>query len=320
MSKIAAVSPAGDCPRFLAFLRRVTAEDEELIAYLQRALGYAVTGLTREHALFFAYGTGANGKSVLLSTIAGILGDYHRTAPMETFIATNGERHPTDLAGLRGARFVTAAETEHGRRWAEARIKQMTGGDTISARFMRQDFFEFRPTFKLFIAGNHTPSLNGVDESIRRRFHLIPFAVTIPMEERDAELPEKLKGEWPGILRWLIDGALEWQKKGLEPPKAVTQATEAYLSGEDAVGAWISERCIADFDEWTSSAALYASWSAWAHWAGEPTGTQKSLIQNLTSRGFPPMRKNSARGLKGLRLAEMPTPAQAELLSDACDA
>ena len=301
-------------------MRRATAEDEELIAYLQRALGYAVTGLTREHALFFAYGTGANGKSVLLSTIAGILGDYHRTAPMETFIASNGERHPTDLAGLRGARFVTAAETEHGRRWAEARIKQMTGGDTISARFVRQDFFEFRPTFKIFIAGNHTPSLNGVDEAIRRRFHLVPFRVTIPVAERDAELPEKLKAEWPGILYWLIEGALEWQRKGLQPPKAVTQATEDYLSAEDAVGAWIAERCTVDPDAWSSSAALFGSWSAWAHWAGEPTGPQKSLIQNLISRGFSPMRKNSARGLKGLRLAETPMPAPAELLSDACDA
>jgi putative DNA primase/helicase len=131
--------------------------------------------------------TGANGKSVLLSTVAGILGDYYRTAPIETFTAANGERHPTDLAGLRGARLVSATETEEGRRWAESRIKQLTGGDIISARFMRQDFFEFLPAFKLFIAGNHKPSLRSVDEAIRRRFHLVPFAVTIPADERDGD-------------------------------------------------------------------------------------------------------------------------------------
>ena len=152
---------------------------------------------------------------MLLSTVAGIMGDYHRSAPIETFTASNGDRHPTDLAGLRGARLVTATETEEGRRWAESRIKMLTGGDAVSARFMRQDFFEYKPAFKLFIAGNHKPSLRSVDEAIRRRFHLMPFAVTIPPEERDGELTEKLKAEWPGILAWMIEGALMWQTDGL---------------------------------------------------------------------------------------------------------
>ena len=232
-TKITKVSPRGDCPRFLAFLTRITGGDVELVAYIQRVLGYALTGLTREHALFFGYGTGANGKSVLLSTVAGLLGDYHKTAPIETFTASHTDRHPTDLASLRGARLVTATETEEGRRWAESRIKQLTGGDTVAARFMRQDFFEYRPAFKLIIAGNHKPLLRSVDEAIRRRFHLIPFAVTIPPEERDAVLAEKLKAEWPGILAWLIEGCLEWQTEGLRPPQAVLEATEAYLSAED---------------------------------------------------------------------------------------
>jgi putative DNA primase/helicase len=165
MTKIAAVGPQGDAPRFLAFLDRITGGDGELVAYIQRVLGYGLTGLTREHALFFGYGTGANGKSVLLSTVSGILGEYHRTAPIETFTASNTDRHPTDLAGLRGARLVTATETEEGRRWAESRIKQLTGGDMVAARFMRQDFFEYRPQFKLIIAGNHKPSLRSVDEA-----------------------------------------------------------------------------------------------------------------------------------------------------------
>jgi putative DNA primase/helicase len=302
MTKITAVGPRGDCPRFLAFLDRITGGDAELVSYLRRTFGYALTGLTREHALFFGYGTGANGKSVLLLTVAGILGDYHRAAPIETFVASNGDRHPTDLAGLRGARLVTATETEEGRRWAEARIKQLTGGDTVSARFMRQDFFEYRPAFKLVIAGNHKPSLRSVDEAIRRRFHLIPFAVTIPAEERDSELAEKLKGEWPGILAWLIEGCLEWQREGLRPPRAVLTATEAYLSAEDLMAAWIDDKCEPRAGAWESSSALFQSWSAWATAAGENPGNSKRFAQALETRGFSPSRKMFGRGFEGLRL------------------
>jgi putative DNA primase/helicase len=242
-TKITAVAPGGECPIFRAFLRQIAGEDEGLELFVQRMLGYALTGSTREHALFFLYGTGANGKSVLTSTVAGVLGDYHRTSAIETFTATNQDRHPTDLAGLRGARLVTATETEEGRRWAESKIKVLTGGDPISARFMRQDFFEYVPQFKLIIAGNHKPGLRSVNEAIRRRFHLVPFTVTIPPEERDRELSEKLKAEWPGILTWMIEGCRSWQDQGLDPPEAVTEATEAYLEAEDAMGAWIEECC-----------------------------------------------------------------------------
>jgi putative DNA primase/helicase len=251
-TKITAVGPRGNCPRFLSFLERITGGDSELVAYIQRVLGYGLTGLTREHALFFGYGTGANGKSVLLSTVAGVLGDYHKAAPIETFTASNADRHPTDLASLRGARLVTATETEEGRRWAESRIKQLTGGDTVAARFMRQDFFEYRPQFKLIIAGNHKPSLRSVDEAIRRRFHLIPFAVTIPPEERDSDLADKLKAEWPGILAWMIEGCVEWQAECLRPPAAVVEATDAYLTAEDAMAAWLDEKCERDQNAWPS--------------------------------------------------------------------
>ena len=302
MTKITAIAPGGECPLFLAFLDRITRSDREIVAYLQRVFGYALTGLTREHALFFAYGTGANGKSVLLSTVAGILGDYHRTAPIETFTAANGERHPTDLAGLRGARLVSATETEEGRRWAESRVKQLTGGDIISARFMRQDFFEFLPAFKLFIAGNHKPSLRSVDEAIRRRFHLIPFAVTIPADERDGELTEKLKAEWPGILAWLIEGCLEWQAEGLRPPIAVLDATAAYLEAEDAIAAWIDEGCERVAGGWTSLSALYGSWSDWAAKAGEIAGSQKGLGEKLKTRGFIDHKKTVGKGFYGLRI------------------
>jgi putative DNA primase/helicase len=221
LTKITAVAPAGECPLWHEFLNRITSNNGELHDFLQRVSGYALTGSTREHALFFGFGTGGNGKGVFLNTLAGIMGGYATVAPMETLTASGSDHHPTDLAMLRGARLVTAQETEEGRRWAEAKIKALTGGDPISARFMRQDFFTFNPTFKLFVAGNHKPALRGVDEAIRRRMHLIPFLVTIPAAERDPELGEKLKAEWPGILAWMIDGCLDWQRQRLAPPTAV---------------------------------------------------------------------------------------------------
>ena len=243
MSKTTAAEPGGDCPLWLAFLDRTFAGNTDLIGYAQRMFGYGLTGSTREHAMFFGHGSGGNGKSVLIDTAAGILGDYHTTAPIETFTAAAGDRHSTELAMPQGARLVTTVETEQGRRWAEARIKTLTGGDRISAPFMRQGFFEFKPQFKLLIVGNHKPVLRVVDEAIRRRFNLIPFTVTIPDHEKDLTLTERLKAEWPGILQWMIDGCIAWQKTGLCPPATVSEATADYLDAEDTVSAWIDECC-----------------------------------------------------------------------------
>lgn len=302
MTKVAGVAPGGDCPTWLAFLKRVTGGDADLQAYLQRVAGYALTGETSAHALFFLYGTGANGKSVLADTLAGILGDYHKTAPIETFTASSIDRHPTELAGLRGARLVTAVETEEGRRWAESRIKSLTGGDKISARFMRQDFFEFSPQFKLVIAGNHKPGLRSVDEAIRRRFNLVPFTVTIPPEERDEGLKNKLRDEWPGILAWAVEGCLEWQRAKLSPPEAVTAATDAYMAAEDAIAAWIDERCERNTGAEERSSVLYASWKHWAEKNGEFPGSNKGFTQKLEERGFQSHRKKQGVGFEGLKL------------------
>jgi putative DNA primase/helicase len=230
------------------------------------------------------------------------MGDYHRTAPIETFTASNGDRHPTDLAGLRGARLVTATETEEGRRWAESRIKQLTGGDIVSARFMRQDFFDFLPQFKLFIAGNHKPGLRRVDEAIRRRFHLIPFSITIPAEERDKELSLKLKSEWSGILTWAIEGCLQWQAQGLRPPPAVLDATAAYLADEDVYATWIEERCERVPNAWASSTALFSSWQGWAEASGEYAGGSKAFTQSLEKRGFERRKMETGQGFCGLRV------------------
>jgi putative DNA primase/helicase len=304
ITKVTGVAPDFKMPTPVwdAFLEKITGESEELEKYLQRKTGYELTGITREHALFFSYGTGANGKSTFMNAITGCFGDYHVSAPIETFTVSNQDRHPTELARLRGARLVTSMETEEGRRWAESRIKQLTGDDPVSARFMRQDFFEYRPNFKLDISGNHKPSLRSVDEAIRRRFNLLPFAVTIPPEERDDRLGEKLKAELPGILAWGIQGCLAWQAEGLNPPKIVTEATEAYLAAEDAIAAWIEECCERDTSEFASQAELFTSWKAWADRSGEFVGSQRGLIQKLETRGCTAARKSKARGLYGLKI------------------
>ncbi|MBB2685859.1 UNVERIFIED_ORG: putative DNA primase/helicase [Rhizobium etli] len=303
LTKITRTAPGGDCPRWCAFLARVTNGDAELQAYLQRVAGYCLTGLTREHALFFLFGHGANGKSVFVDTLMSVVGDYGKGAPIETFVASSSDRHPTEIAGLRGARLVTAVETEEGRRWAESKIKALTGGDRIAARFMRQDFFEYQPQFKLIIAGNHKPGLRSVDEAIRRRFNLIPFTVTIPAEERDETLTEKLRAEASGILAWAIAGCLEWQRIGLSPPKAVTEATARYLEAEDAVAEWIDEHCQLDPQAFESSAALFASWKSWAERSGETVGSKKSFVQALETQGFTRAKFQGNRGLQGLRLS-----------------
>jgi len=315
ITKITAAGPGGDCPRWLRFLGRITGGNPELQSFLQRLVGYSLTGSTREHALFFLYGTGANGKSVFLSTISHLLGDYAKTAPTSSFTASSTEQHPTDLAGLRGARFVTATETEDGSRWAESKIKSLTGGDRVAARFMRCDFFEFVPEFKLVIAGNHKPGLRSVDEAIRRRLHLVPFTITIPGGERDPSLSEKLGAEFPGILAWGIQGCLTWQREGLSPPAVVRDATAEYLSAEDAIGRWLDERCVTQTasrsttpESWMAAGTLFADWQAWCKQTGEREGSQKWFTHQLEARGFERQRTSRAKGFNGIVLRQNVVP------------
>ena len=286
MTMMTAVAPGGECLLWHKFLETVTGGDSELQKFLQVACGYALTGSTREQILLFLHGKGQNGKTVFIETISNVLGDYHTTAPMETFVDSIHDRHPTELAGLRGARLVTAAETEQGRRWAESKIKNLTGGDKIRARFMRQDFFTYVPQFTLMVYGNYKPGLKSVDDAIRRRIKLIPFTVRIKDEDRDNDLGEKLKAEWPGILAWMIEGCLIWQREGLVAPKVVESATESYLATEDAVGRWIDECCELDPQASEAVAKLYNSWSGWATRYGEFIGSGKRFSQMLADRGF----------------------------------
>jgi len=310
ITRLTAVEPAdkADCPLWLRFLDEATGSDADLIRFLQQWAGYSLTGDTREHALVFVHGSGGNGKSVFLNVFTGILKDYATTAAMDTFTASHGDKHPTDLAMLRGARLVTSSETEEGRAWAEAKIKQMTGGDPITARFMRQDFFTFRPAFKLTIVGNHKPILRNVDDAMRRRFNIVPF--TRKPVSPDRQLEERLRAEWPGILRWMIDGCLDWQANGLVRPASVIDATRDYFSDQDLFGQWLEQECDAEPGnpyKTETSAALFSSWRQYAERAGERAGNQKAFAENMMRRGFENFRTKVSRGFKGIRLKVDPT-------------
>jgi putative DNA primase/helicase len=304
ITKSTLVAPtATGCPTWLKFLNEATGGNQELIRFLQQWLGYCLTGSTREHALIFVYGPGGNGKTVFLETTTKIIGDYATTAAMETFTASKNDRHPTDLAMLRGARLVTASETEQGHAWAEARIKTLTGGDRVTARFMRQDFFQYDPQFKLTIIGNHKPVLRSVDEAMRRRMNMVPFLVKPAVIDR--QLEEKLLAEAPGILQWMIEGCLDWQANGLVRPEIVKAATDDYFSEQDVFGQWIEDCCEVKLGGdrfWDRSSDLFASWMDYARKAGEEPGTQKSFANDLRKRGFLKHRDGSARGFKFIRL------------------
>jgi P4 family phage/plasmid primase-like protien len=224
--------------------------------------GYMLTGDTREHAFLVLCGPGGNGKGVLVNTLASALGDYATTAPMETFMASSQPQHPTDLAGLRGARLVLAQETEAGRVLAEGRIKALTGGDRIAARFMRGDFFEFVPAFKLVLVGNHRPVIRNPDDAMRRRMHLLPLTFKPP--KPDPELSARLHEELPGILQWAIQGCLAWQREGLSRPTVVRDATADYFYEQDLLVQWLAERCQVQRGAYAPSSALYRDWKAWA--------------------------------------------------------
>jgi putative DNA primase/helicase len=309
ITKTTSIAPAAaDCPRWLQFLRETTGNDDELIRFLQQWCGYCLTGSTREHALVFVYGPGGNGKSVFLNVVNAIMKDYARTAGMATFTASKFDRHPTEIAMLNGARLVTASETEEGRPWAEARIKQLTGGDPITAHFMRQDDFTFTPQFKLMIVGNHKPVLHNVDDASRRRFNIVPF-MRKP-ERPDPDLERKLILEEAGsILQWMVKGCIDWQQNGLIRPAAVQAATEAYFSDQDLFGQWIEDCCDVRMDRgpnfiWDKSADLFDSWTEYAAKAGENAGTKKSFGQEMQRRGFEPYRQPSVgtRGFGFVRL------------------
>lgn len=303
ITKVTSVAPAdsGTVPaRWIEFLAFVTGDDAEVMLFLQRFLGYCLTGDVREHVLMFLWGGGGNGKSVFLNIVLRILADYGRVSPVQTFTAGAQDRHPVDKAMLAGARLVAANETEQGRAWAEAELKSLTGGDRITARFMHKNPFTFQPAFKLLIVGNHRPTIQSVDDAMRRRLVLVPF--TRKPAVPDPELEHKLRAESPAILRWMIDGCLDWQANGLPRPAAIAAATADYFETQDSVGLWLSEYCEVGPTLHDSSRALFQSWEAFQHAAGEQPGSGKSLTETLKKRGFEQFRSSLYRGFRGLRV------------------
>lgn len=283
------VAPAEheNCPLWFRFLEDATGADDDLVEFIRRLVGYSLTGDTREHALAFFYGPGGNGKSLFLNTVSGMMGDYAAVAAVDAFTAQHGQRHLSELAVLRGKRLVTASETEEGRAWAEARIKALTGGEPITANFMRRDPFTFRPQFKLVIAGNHRPILRNVDEAARRRFHLIPFDRRPPVI--DKQLEAKLRAEWPAILRWAITGTAEWLAAGLCPPETVRSATEDYFASQDVFADWRAQEAEIDHASplaWETARALYESWKAFCDAAGVPPGSTTRFGEPLRKLGL----------------------------------
>ena len=291
LTKLAPVAydPTADCPTFTKFLQRIMGERQELIEFLQRLIGYALTGSVREQMLFFWYGAGANGKSTLLNILLALLGeDYARQAAPD-ILTVGRDRHPTELADLAGVRLVASIEVAEGKQLAEAVVKQMTGGDKIKARFMRQDFFQFDPTFKIFLAANHKPVIKGTDHAIWRRIKLIPFEVTIPEAEQDKELLDKLRAEMPGILAWAVRGCLDWQQNGLGVPEDVKAATAAYRDESDLLATFLAEYTELEGACQAQAGALFKAYRAWAANNGLSDREMLSNVRfgrQLGERGF----------------------------------
>lgn len=296
-----------EAPTWLAFLNTVMRGDASLVEFLQRAAGYSITGDCTEQALFFMFGNGANGKGTFVETLLYILGEYGYAAPSDLLLTKKNEGHPTDKASLFGRRFAATPEVEQGR-WDEKMVKELTGGDTISARRMREDFWTYTPTHKLWVSGNNKPQVRGTDNGIWRRMRLIPFAHKIPEAEKDKSLPAKLRKETPGILRWIVDGCLLWQKSGLAVPEAVTQATKEYRAAEDTLGRFIDDKCFVGGAARVTTSELYKALENWCIEDGEFKISKRLMVDRLLERGFQPDRigAEQARGWRGIGIKTPP--------------
>lgn len=306
LTKMAPVTydPTAGCTTWDTFLRRIMAGDEQKIGYLQRAVGYGLTGLTVEQVLFILYGVGANGKTTFVEAIKALLGPYAASTDPATFLATATDRIRNDLARLAGVRFVPAVEADEGRRFAEALVKQITGGDTITARFLHKEFFEFTPAFKVFLATNHKPVVRGTDHAIWRRIRLIPFTVSIPPAEQDRYLLDKLRRELSGILNWAVQGCLAWQREGLGTPDVVSKATADYRAEMDALAGFLADRCAVGEAFSEVAGALYGAYRSWCDANGEHPLNQTRFGTQLADRGFPAHRDGARRYRRGLRLCD----------------
>ena len=288
--------PNATCPQFLAYLRHVLKGDEEVLRFIQRIAGYCMTGDTREQCLFMIYGGGENGKSTLLETLRNVMGVYAHHADFTTFLVRGNDVIRNDLARLRGARLVTAVESEQGKALAESVVKQLVGGDTITARKLYSESFEFMPTFKLLMATNYKPIIQGQDWAIWRRLRLIPFLVTISASERNKTIKEVFRAELPGIMAWMIRGCNDWLNNGLGEPESVINATADYRLEMDIIGKFLNEcsKVVADID--TSATDFYKAYVGYCHEVGEAVISQKMFGSRLLTRGMKSRRRGGDGG------------------------
>jgi len=313
ITKLAPVDwdPKAKAPRWTQFLHEITDGDRELQAYLQRIVGYGATGDVREECLFFCYGQGGNGKSKFFETIRAVLGDYAQQSDFSTFMERHGDGPRNDLARMRGARFVTASEASGERPFDGRILKQLTGGDTITARKLYEELFEFKPQHKLFLAANHKPVVKEQSEAFWRRLRLIPFTVTFDRTRRDDKLLGKLLSERNGILQWIAVGCLEWQRNGLGIPSIVRKATNVYKEENDVLGEFVASSCVLDPAAWASTTELFRAFNDW--WLGA-RGTRTPISVAWFSRllseraELTPTKRNGVRGWRGINtLKELAT-------------
>lgn len=289
ITKLAPVdySPNAHAPRWTQFLSEITDGDMEMIEYLQRKIGYTLSGDTSEEEMDVLYGRGGNGKSKFLEVIQELMGDYAQQAPTSLLMGNNNNGGPSpELVRLKGARFVATVETGEGKRMDEELVKQLTGRDRIAARHLYKDVVEFVPEAKIFLATNHKPLVRADDGGIWRRLKLIPFTVTIPEEKRDKHLSEKLKAEISGILTWAIQGFQKWKTDGLNPPAKVTAATDAYQAEMDSLGTFISDCCVEHPKAKSNAKNLYDEYVTWCQENGENPMKSRMFKKRLEERGF----------------------------------
>ncbi|MEZ8221830.1 phage/plasmid primase, P4 family, C-terminal domain-containing protein [Candidatus Fervidibacteria bacterium JGI MDM2 JNZ-1-D12] len=295
-------------PTWQKFLTDVFLGDHELIAYIQRALGYSITGDVCEDTLFICYGSGSNGKTTFLSVVLEVLGDYGKVIAPDALLKRNqqADSHPTVIADLFGCRLAVAQEVEEGRHLATARVKALTGRDRVKARYMRRDYFEFSPTHKIWLATNHKPIITDTTFAIWRRIQLVTFRAVFDADRRDKRMLQKLLAEKEGILTWLVQGCLQWQQHGLNPPKVVQEATREYQSEMDKVQTWLEDCCVVDPKAVTPFSDLFVSYTEWCKNNEEEPIGKRSFSNRLTEKGFSSVTlPGGVKARKGLRLKDM---------------
>jgi putative DNA primase/helicase len=277
--------PGAPCPRFKQFLKEALV-DETVIKFVKRYSGYTLTGITRERLLAILYGFGKNGKTTLVELLHEVLGDYARNTDVETLLIKKYQGVGNDVAALKGARFVSAAEVEKGRRLAESKVKQLTGRDTVTARFLFGENFDFKPEFKLWLSTNNKPVIQGTDDAIWDRIRLIPLTQRFDGSKADPKLPDKLRNELAGVFSWMVEGCLEWQEHGLEEPKTVTDATNQYREEMDTLASFLDEVCVMGPHYRVLAERLYQRYAMWCDNSGERKDPKKAFVARLEERGF----------------------------------